>query len=105
MNITTTITAAPVPALLRDAAARMALWANVLPGWCDQDEPAARVLQTALGIMLVPEEIDKEDEQVLMTLRLVDDKYFDDIEDTKRRFRCRPRLVVARDDIEGHPRE
>jgi hypothetical protein len=101
MKITTTITAAPVPALLRDAAARMALWANVLPGWCDQDEPAARVLQTALGIMLVPEEIDKEDEQVLMTLRLVDDKYFDDIEDTKRRFRYRPRLVVARDDIEA----
>jgi hypothetical protein len=90
-----TITTTPV------AAARMALWANALPGWCDQDEPAAKILQTALGIWLVPEEIDKEDEQVLMTLRLVDDKYFDDIEDTKRRFRYRPRRVVTQDDIEA----
>jgi hypothetical protein len=72
-----------------------------LPSWCDQDEPAAKILQTALGIWLVPEAIDKEDEEVLMTLRLVDDKYFDDIEDTKRRFRYRPRLVVAQDDSEA----
>jgi hypothetical protein len=96
------VTIAPAaPTLLKDAATRMALWANVLPGWCDQDEPAAKILQTALGIWLVPEAIDKEDEQVLMTLRLVDDKYFDDIEDTKRRFRYRPRLVVTQEDIEA----
>jgi hypothetical protein len=101
MHDRTTIAPAAAPTLLKDAVARMALWANVLPGWCDQDEPAAKILQTALGISLVPEEIDKEDEQVLMTLRLVDDKYFDDIEDTKRRFRYRPRLVVTQDDIEA----
>jgi hypothetical protein len=100
MHDVTTIAAA-APTLLENAVARMTLWANVLPGWCDQGKPAAKVLQTALGIWLVPEAIDKEDEQVLMTLRLVDDKYFDDIEDTKRRFRYRPRLVVTQDDIEA----
>ena len=102
MNHVTTIAPAPAPpTLLKDAGARMALWANVLPGWCDQDEPAAKILQTALGVWLVPEAIDKEDEQVLMTLRLVDDKYFDDIENTKRRFQYRPRLVVTQEDIEA----
>ena len=101
MNQAVTTAPAAVPEIVREAVARMTLWANVLPGWCDQDEPAAKVLQTALGVWLVPGEIDKEDEEVLMTLRLVDDKYFDDVDDTKRRFRYRPRLVVAQADIEA----
>jgi hypothetical protein len=79
----------------------MASWGDALPGWCDQDTPIAKALQAALGIRLALEKIDEEDELVRMTLRLVDDKYFEDIEDTKRRFRYRPRLIIGYDDTDA----
>jgi hypothetical protein len=95
------ITPTPLSTLVRDAAARMALWGSVLPGWCDQDDPTAKALQVALGIRLALEEIDKEDELVRMTLRPVDDSFLRNIEDTKRRFRYRPRLIIGYDDIDA----
>jgi hypothetical protein len=99
MDQRTTITPVPVPSLVRDANARMALWANVLPGWCNQDDTFAGALQAALGIRLADEEIDKEDDLIRIALFwLVDDRYFEDVEDTKRRFRYRPRLIISQSD-------
>ena len=118
MDQRTTIWPAPVPTLVRDAVAHMALRADDLPGWCNQKEPIAKALQTALGIRLALEAIEQEDfltarafrdyrrqtrrryrKVLVKTPRLI--AAVDDFEEPDRRFRYRPRLVVGRDDTDA----
>ena len=98
--MTATATISTANDIVRDAFARMAGWANDLPGWCDHADPFARALQAAFGIRLAPEKIAEEDAFIAKAIRevLVDYDYY---EDTGRRVRYLPRLAVTTDVVDA----